>query len=279
MKIDYHVHTEHSIDAEGSLVAYCEQALGIGLKEICFTNHCEIDPKRNDNLIRWNQSVVPITHDRIAALHDAIRGIADTYRGKGLIVKCGIEIGYFDGIEPRLDEITRGLDFDFIIGSVHCLDHVCIDSSKEYRKYFEHRNSRDLLEEYYGAIERLIKSRLFDSLGHIDVYKKYGYGFYGETIGEFPAEQVRQVFELTAEYDIALEINTAGLRRVNEIYPAASIMECARKAGVKKLTIGSDAHHPEDLGKGLTEGAAFAKSFGYHDVCGFDKRRAYRVAI
>jgi histidinol-phosphatase (PHP family) len=277
--IDYHVHTEHSIDAQGSLVAYCDQALRMGLTEICFTNHCELDPERNDNLIRWNGSMVPITRDRVAALYDAIHGIAETYRGKGLLVKSGIEIGYFDGVQPRLNEIIHGVDLDFVLGSIHCLNHVCIDSSKEYIEYFEHRRAQALLEEYYNAVEGLVKSRLFDSLGHLDVYKKYGYGFYGETIGEFPAEQVRHVFELTAKYDIALEINTAGLRRVNEIYPAAPIMECARNAGIKKLTIGSDAHCPGDLGRGLKDGYAYARSFGYDAVYGFTKRKAYRVPI
>jgi histidinol-phosphatase (PHP family) len=277
--IDYHIHTEHSVDARGSLRAYCDQALRIGLKEICFTNHCELDPERNDNLIRLDGAMVPITRDRIAALQTEIRDVADAYRSQGLIIRCGIEVGYFEDIEPRFHELTQGLEFDFVIGSIHCLKHVCIDSSKEYRPYFEQRTASDLLEEYYCALEQLVKSGLFDSVGHIDVYKKYGYGFYGEKIGNFPVDQVRHVFELIARCDMTFEINTAGLRRVNEIYPAPVIMECARDAGARKLTIGSDAHCPEDLGRGLADGMAYARSFGYDAVYGFSKRKGYKVPI
>jgi len=277
--IDYHIHTEHSVDAKGTLTNFCDQALRLGLKEICFTNHCELDPERNDNLIRMNGDMIPITRDHVATLHDAIHDIADKYRNKGLTVKCGIEVGYYEGIEKRLREITSGLKFDFFLGSIHCLDHVCIDSSKEYREYFQNRSIGKLLDEYYRAIENLVLSRLFDSIGHMDVYKKYGLGFYGEAIGNFPLEQVMILFKLIAEYDIAFEINTAGLRRVNEIYPAAPIMECARKAGASKITIGSDAHCPEDLGKGLTLGLDYAHSFGFDGVYGFIDRKAYKIPI
>jgi histidinol-phosphatase (PHP family) len=279
MKIDYHIHTAHSVDAEGSLAAYCDQALRIGLNEICFTNHVELDPKRRDNLIRFDGNMVPITRDRVAVMHDAIHDIADEYRTRGLKVNCGIEIGYYEGVGPRIQEITRGLEFDFLLGSIHCLEHVCIDSSKEYEGYFQQHDVRSLLAQYYNAIEHLAKSRLFDSIAHIDVYKKYGLGFYGETIGQFPVSQVEQVCRIIAEHDIAIEINTAGLRRVNEIYPSAPILQCAYEAGVIKLSIGSDAHRPEDLGKGLSEGIALAKSIGYDAVYRFEKRTAYRVAI
>lgn len=279
MKIDYHIHTEHSVDAKGSLTDYCEQALRLGIDDICFTDHCELDPERDDNLIRVNGNMVPITRDHVAALHDDIHKIAVMYKQHGLTVKCGIEVGYFDGIEERFKEITKGLEFDFVLGSIHCLDHVCIDSSREYKGYFEQHDKDRLLNTYYQAIDHLVKSRLFDSIGHIDVYKKYGFGFYGEKINDFPHELVQNIFTTIAEHEIAFEINTAGLRRVNEIYPSAGIIACARNAGAKKLTIGSDAHSPEDLGKGLAEGIAYAKSFGYNAVYRFEKRKPYRVPI
>lgn len=277
--IDYHIHTNHSVDAKGSIQDYCEQALHVGLSEICFTNHCELDPERKDNLIRFNGTMLPITQARIARLHDAIHEAACTYRSKGLIVKCGLEVGYFDGIESRLGAITRDLDFDFILGSIHCLNHVCIDSSKEYKEYFSKCSAERLLEEYYVAIEHLITSGLFDSVGHLDVYKKYGFGFYGESISHFSNPQVCKVFELIQKHDLAFEINTAGLRRVNEIYPAALIMDCAREVGVTKLTLGSDAHKPEDLGKGLAEGIAYARSFGFNTVYGFSGRTPQKIIL
>ena len=174
MKIDYHIHTAHSVDAEGSLEAYCDQALSIGLDEICFTNHCELDPHRCDNLIRFNGDMLPITRDRVARMHDAIHAAADTYHSQGLSVKCGIEIGFYEGIESRLQEITSGLEFDFMLGSIHYLDHICIDSSKEYEDYFQRYDAAVLLERYYKAIEQLVASGLFDSIAHLDVYKKYG---------------------------------------------------------------------------------------------------------
>ncbi|MEO0189434.1 MAG: PHP domain-containing protein, partial [candidate division WOR-3 bacterium] len=168
--VDYHIHTNHSIDAEGSLNEYCERALTLGLKEICFTNHCELDKARNDNLIRLNGEVKPIDNQTLLQLENEIFNLREYYRKKGLIINFGIEVGFFDGIKNRLEEVIKGLEIDYILAGIHCLDHICIDSSKECNRYFEKNDVETLLEEYFSTVEILINSRLFDAIAHFDVY-------------------------------------------------------------------------------------------------------------
>jgi histidinol-phosphatase (PHP family) len=277
--IDYHIHTAHSIDARGTIEEYCEQAIKIGLKEICFTNHCELDPERNDNLIRFNNNIQPFTHECLLKLQNQVLRVKDYYKSSGLNVKFGLEIGYYEGIEPHLQKITENIEFDFMLGSIHCLNHICIDSLEEHEIYFSKHNISELLENYFLEIEKLLNSQLFDAVGHLDVYKKYGFGFYGEEIQTFPEELLKKIYSIMAEKKIALEINTAGLRRINEIYPSPEIMKCAREQGIKIITIGSDAHKVEDLGKGLKQGIEYAKSFGFDAVYGFDKRKPVKIKI
>jgi histidinol-phosphatase (PHP family) len=270
--IDYHIHTEHSIDAQGSLKEYLERAISIGLKEICITNHCELDPLRDDNLIRFNGEVEPISYSGLERLQNEILSCRELYRKKGLNIKFGIEVGYFDGVEQRLREITRGLNLDYILAGIHCLGHICIDSSKECYTYFEKNSSERLLEQYFLAMESLIRSRLFDVVAHFDVYKKYGLSFYGEGLRKVDKERVYQIFKLMAEYQIGLEINTAGLRRHNEFYPAGEFMELAKDAGIEIITIGSDSHKPDDLGRGIREALDYASNYGFKRIFGFEKR-------
>lgn len=277
--IDYHIHTSHSPDAEGTILEYCDQALKLGLKEICFTNHAEMDPVRPDNILRFDGREEPLTNLALKRLQKEIAAARDTYASKGLTVKSGIEIGYFSGMEKRLAEMIAGIEYDFLMGSIHCLNHACIDSSREYKRYFSEHAARDLLDEYYTEILKLAESRLFDALGHIDVYKKYGIKFYGPDIDYLPKDLLAAIFDALRRNEISLEINAAGLRRIDQFYPSRKIMELARDRNVERLTVGSDCHKVEDLGKGVKEAIEYAKSFGFSRVLAFEKRKAIPVKI
>ncbi|MEO0184643.1 MAG: histidinol-phosphatase [candidate division WOR-3 bacterium] len=270
--VDYHIHTEHSIDAQGSLSDYVEKALALGLKEICFTNHCELDRTRNDNFIRFNGNIIPITRDALHVLQKEVLTLKESYRKKGLIIRFGIEVGFFDGIEERLKSLTDGLMLDYVLAGIHCLDHICIDSSKECHTYFQKNDAKVLLKNYFDTMEILIRSRLFDAVAHFDVYKKYGLNFYGPDIKIFDRDRLFYLFTLMAEYEVGLEINTAGLRRHNEFYPSKDFMNLAEEAGVEVITIGSDCHKPEDLSSGVKDAKEYADACGFRRIYGFEKR-------
>ncbi len=277
--LDYHIHTSHSIDADGGLRDYCEKALILGLKEICFTNHCELDKARNDNLIRFNGEIQPIDNQNLLRLQNEIFDFKDYYKKKGLHIKFGIEVGFFAGVEERLKEVIKGLSLDYLLAGIHCLDHICIDSSKECNYYFEKNSAESLLDDYFSTMEILIRSKLFDAVAHFDVYKKYGLHFYGEKIRAINREYVHKIFTLMAEYEIGLEINTAGLRRNNEFYPSVELIKLAKDAGIEIITVGSDSHKPDDLGTGIKNGIEYAKSLGFSKVYGFSQRCRFTLDI
>jgi histidinol-phosphatase (PHP family) len=277
--IDYHIHTNHSVDARGAIHEYCDQAQKLHLQEICFTNHCELDTHRNDNLIQFNDDRQPLTREGLRTMQHEVLQAKQLYENSGLMIKFGLEVGYYEGIESRLQEITEGIDFDFILGSIHCLDHICIDSSKECARYFSQYSVKDMLFNYYRAIEQLINSQLFDSVGHLDVYKKYGHEFYGKDVHTFPEQYLKKIFRMMVEKKIALEVNAAGYRQFNEFYPSPALMECARQQGVSMITIGSDCHKVEDLGGGIEEALEYARSFGFDALYTYDKRKSLRIGF
>jgi histidinol-phosphatase (PHP family) len=277
--IDYHIHTNHSIDAEGELEDYCKKALSIGLKEICFTNHCELDPARNDSFICFNGQRENFTNQGLLRLRDEVEKQKIKFQKSGLSIKFGIEVGYYKGIKPVLEKIIDGVELDFILGSIHCLDHICIDSSREYQNYFPNHSAHAMLMNYYQAVEDLVNSDLFNSVGHLDVYKKYGISYYQDEVHEVLETSLRKIYRMMAKQHIALEINTAGLRRIDQFYPAPSLIALARAQGLKMITIGSDAHRVSDLGRGISEGIEYAKSFGFDTVYRFDKKQPIGVKI
>jgi len=63
LRTDYHVHPDYSIDASPVKIReYCQKALELGLAEICFTTHIELDPVRRekDNFVNLNGEKVPV---------------------------------------------------------------------------------------------------------------------------------------------------------------------------------------------------------------------------
>ncbi|UCD19997.1 MAG: histidinol-phosphatase [candidate division WOR-3 bacterium] len=277
--IDYHVHTDHSVDASGTIAEYCARALEIGLNEICFTNHCELDPERNDSFIIFNGRREPFSKENLLRLQKEIFDARERFKEQGLNVKFGIEVGYDPGIETIIKDIIDCVDLDFVIGAVHCLGHICIDSSKECGSYFDRHDMDEYIEDYYTTAAALIKSRLFDSLAHFDVYKKYGRDRYGPAINNFPRDAATRVFQLMVANDVALEINTAGMRFMNEFYPGPLLTELAHDCGLRRITIGSDSHRPTDLAKDLALAFDYARSYGFKETCTFDRRRSSTISI
>ena len=107
-----------------------------------------------------------------------------------------------------------------------------------------------------------------DSLGHIDVIK---------VAGLVPDGDLRYLWEptveATARSGMAVEISSQGLLRpIKEIYPAPAFLDLFHAAGVP-ITLGSDAHTPEESAFGYQEIVAEARRAGYTDYLRFDARR------
>lgn len=265
--MDYHVHPGYSIDAEDtSILEYCREALAKGLKEICFTPHLEVDPWRRhlDWFVRVNGKIVPMENERwLEHYFREVERARREFSGAGLLVKAGLEVGYERGREAVIEKVVATYPFDFVLGSIHCLKHHAISSHRECQKYFTGRDLLTLAEDYFGALRAAASSGLFDCLGHLDLYKRYGYEFFGPEINDLHRGRVEEIFALLAKTGVGLELNTSSRRRcLTEFHPSRDILALAREAGVAIFTVGSDAHQRADLGYCTREAAQLLKKMG-----------------
>lgn len=273
--IDYHVHPYYSLDAEGTVDEYCRKALSLGLTEVGFTPHLELDLHRSalDDKVRLGDSVVPMRSDWIRIFAQDVERAREKYP---LELRVGIEVGYDEEIEGELKELLKRYPFDFCLGAIHCLDHVAITDRREYELYYRKRSVREVLSSYFTELDKAIRSQLFDAIAHIDVYKKYGMGYYGEEILELEREFIFDALALMVRHDVALEVNTAGLRRVGDFYPPESILKSGAEMGVEKVIIGSDCHEVEQLARGVEQAVGLVRSVGF-TLCGFKNRQVYEI--
>jgi len=71
---------------------------------------------------------------------------------------------------------------------------------------------------------------------------------------------------------VCVEVSSAGLYKpVGELYPDPQLLEACRARGVP-ITLASDAHVPQNIGRDLDRAIAHARAAGYETVTVFDRR-------
>ncbi len=280
--VDLHVHCGYSIDAEGSIEEYVRIARQKGIEAICFTTHCDLDPERrhHDGRVRLGERIVDVTDSWLEQYVADVAKAAEVYAQEDFKILCGLEIGYVPGIENLIEEFISSQRLDFILGGVHTLEGVDIVSPREAPHYFSRTKLEDLIAIYFEYLEAAVKSGLFDCIAHIDIYKRCGFAYYGEMIRVAHRGVVEGVLEEMAKRDIGLELNSGALRKgLPAIYPEDEILSLARSIGISRISMGSDCHHPEDIGEGIDICCQAALRAGFEDVCIWQHRTPERLPI
>ncbi len=264
MPPDYHMHTPLCRHAVGEPTEYAARARALGLEEIGFSDH---SPMRRDDFDDWRM--------RLDQLADYVERVERARREHpGLRIRLALEVDYLPGGEDWIRDLAARHPWDYLIGSVHYLDHGWdIDNPKKLDQW----RARDAGEVWSAYCERLAQaaaSGLFDILGHADLAKKFA--IYPE---RDPAPLFEPVWAAARRRGVAIELNTAGLRKdCREIYPAPALLSAARAAGVP-ITFGSDAHAPDEVGADFDRAVALARSVGYTHSVRFQRREGRAVAL
>lgn len=189
-------------------------------------------------------------------------------------VLLGIEIGMRHDCLQDNRRLVQNAEFDFVIGSIHVIDNIDIYHESFYRSY----TKREVYGRYFEAMLECLKCYDFiDSLGHIDYIARYAR--YKDPEIYYPefADQIDPVLKAAVEKEKPLEINTRRISDRRSIEILMPIYKRFAELGGKFVTIGSDAHKPQDIGRGLTEGLDIAAACGLNAIY-FKQRQAYYVA-
>ena len=79
--------------------------------------------------------------------------------------------------------------------------------------------------------------------------------------------------EAVAESGVVVDVNAAGLRKpIGEVYPSADFLQMFHRRGVP-IILSSDAHAPEDIGRGYEQALEAMAEWGVREIAVFDGRR------
>lgn len=256
---DCHNHSACSPDGKHPVSAMLARAQALGLYAWTLTDHCECNAYEQQYRQRTG---------------DAWQAMAEARSPGGLRFYRGVELGQPMQDLAGAEEAVKRFDYDFIIGSLHNLrgeeDFYYMDAAA-----MPLEQVHGLLDRYWDEVLEMLDWGGFDSLGHLTYPLRYIQGEGGVFVDlERHAGKIREVLSLVVEKGIALEVNTSGLRqKLGETMPNLELLRRYRALGGELVTLGSDAHCTEDLGKGIDEGMELLKAAGFTQLAVYEKRR------
>lgn len=192
---------------------------------------------------------IPRDLDKMRRSYEAILEARQQY--PEIEIKFGVEVENNPRCYPQMEEILNTLEFDFVIGSVHLVQGVPVTASMQ-KPFLAKQEPNRFYQQYYEEMARFVEWGRFDVLGHADIIRRYMVELHPGFKPLLPYDVLRNVFTLLRNRGQGLEINTGGLFEApQETYPTPELLNLALDCGIERFTLGSDAHKPENLGRGF----------------------------
>lgn len=258
---DNHMHSSFSGDSDTAPIDMINAAKAKGLRGITFTDHLDLGyPKEYGFFDLDIQNYYPTQHK-----------LAEENSDDNFTILTGLEVGLQPWVQEENKKIVASQPYDFIIGSTHLIDKL----DPYFESTWENKNPIELLTRYYNCIyENITGFSDFDTVGHLDYAFRYAKDEHIKNNSHEPYKEIIDaILEHIIKNDKALEINTAAYRKgMGGPNPAASIIKRYRKLGGKLITIGADAHVPQDIAADFNRLPELLSSCGFTEYAVFKKR-------
>lgn len=275
--MDCHTHTNCSPDSGAALGDMLKKAESIGLSAYAVTDHIElcrffsqgfygVQPRNAEDFFDY--------HARYEASVEAVTLAKSLYSGKMQIL-CGIEMGEPDADFSLAESIQQDSRLDFVIASLHELQ----GELDFYFLNYDEKNPIELLDCYFASVLKICQWGKFDVLGHITYPLRYMTNAGVQELSRWE-ECIAESFRAVIRNGKGIELNTSGYRQTyGKPFPHRELLKLYRDLGGTILTLGSDAHCPEDVGSGIEQGVQLAKSVGFDKVCYFLRHEPHWIKI
>lgn len=266
---DLHSHTARCGHASGKVKEYVERALALGISDFGISDHSPWMFQNSEipMAMRWHE---------LPGYIEEVRRMQECYNCESensFHVHLGMEM---DFIPSRLEiarETVKQYEWDYLLGSIHNIGLWAISDPAEaprFRQYF----ADDVMEFYFDLVRQMVRARFCDIIAHLDLPKKYGFTYEGSYL-----RWIEPLIPEIREAGIAVEINTSGLEApCKEVFPDWTIIEALAAGGVM-LTLGSDSHAPDQVGRHFPQVIEKLRRIGVKELVRFEKRQPIAVSI
>jgi histidinol-phosphatase (PHP family) len=239
--IDGHMHTALCRHATGTMEEYVQAGVRKKLQKIFFLEHLETG-------IGYFETTWLSDQDFDTYFHEG-RRLQRKYAGI-IEIGLGVEVGYNpEAVEEILQKLAErpwdriGISYHFLKTTAGYLNMV---SSKQVNtKALGDYGVEQVITAYYQDLTEAVRRLPGDVLCHFDAALRYNPEF--RTTERHDA-LIDALLDAVAEKKMAVEVNTSGYRIRNQPFPAPELLKKVIARNIP-LVAGSDAHHPQEVGR------------------------------
>ena len=265
MICDCHIHSRNSHDSNERIANIACKAAEKSIGVIALTDHCDIQ-------YYYERDIA----GRISRSLEEARQTAAEFAD--LKILGGIELGDCIWSQTYTDEILKSHQYDVVIGSVHAVKSLCGGEPYSVLDFgnFSQAELDEYMIQYFKDVLQTMQILPCDVMAHLTCPLRYINGKYGHTIDSRRYEsEIIPILEHIIENNIAMEINTSG----EALMPCEWILARYKEMGGYLITLGSDAHIAENVGKNMDCAIAMLKKYGFKFYCYYQNRRAIPCLI
>lgn len=263
---DFHIHSNFSIDSKAQMEKMVQSAIERNMKSICFTDHVDFETTEQKIDIAF----------RAKDYFKNINQVKYKYK-KNIEILGGVEIGMQPHLEERYSKFINDNPFDFVIMSIHSVSgkDIFLD---DFTKGLEPIKA---LDKYYEEMYTSVKEfKDYDVLGHIDFIDRYFESYTDIPKYEEYYFAIENILKQVINNGKGIEVNTAGLRYgLNYFHPKIQILKLYKELGGEIISVGSDAHSPEHVGYEYKYVERVLKELGFRYIYIFKERKKFPINI
>lgn len=265
--MDCHNHSNLSPDGFNTPEEMVKRACELGIEYYALTDHLEINKFYDEEYlyeepVRKASEICPLLKEKYA---------------DKITMSYGVELGQPLQDMQLTNRVLSTYSYDFIIGSLH----MCNGWDDFYLLDYSKVSANHLLDLYFEELLEMARWGQFDVLGHLTYPLRYIVGLCRIEVNmDKYLSIIKEIFSTLIKNGKGIEINSSGLRQqLGVSMPDAYYVNLYRELGGKILTIGSDAHKTEDLGKGIKECIKLAYDIGFEELTFFKERKPVFIKI
>lgn len=281
MYADYHLHCEYSDDSNEPMENQIQQAIALGLDEMCFTDHVDYGIKRDwddpegiliRHVVEHGKEVdVALANVNYPKYFEAL----DMYQKKyapSISIKKGLEFGIQSITVDAFEKLYASYqdELDFVLFSMHQVNNLEF-WTQDFQKG---KTQKEYNDEYYKEIYQTMQMfHQYSCLAHLDLLARY------DENGIYPFEKEKDIIAEILKYAIqdgkGIEINTSSWKYgLKDTQPSRAILKLYKDLGGKIITVGSDAHETKYLASHIKDAYDILKNeIGIDEICTFDHMR------
>ena len=270
MLCDMHTHSENSHDSVCEIEDMLKSQLEKGTTIFAVTDHFDCFSCNDYDIF------TPIKRS-----YDTVQVLNEKYKGKCLVLS-GIEIGEGFWFPQVYEKGISMLDYDVVIGSVHCVRVDGLEQAYSTIDFSKISNDciADYLNTYFDDVLTMLNTTNFDVLAHLTCPLRYIVGKFGCSVDitEY-YNKIDKMLKFIIEKNIALEVNTSTYDALNDFMPTFEIVKRYYDLGGRMITLGSDAHLAQNASTHFDDAVKMLKEIGFNSIYYFKKRKPFAVSI